>query len=130
MTQEVGDPTALRATSGLALVALGASAGLLAGLLGVGGGLVLVPGLVLALGLRQHSAHATSLAVIGPIAVVGGWRLAIAGTVDAGLALAIVAGSVPAAYFGARVMQRAPALVLRRVFALVMIGTAILIVAR
>lgn len=130
MTQGDGDRPELRVTSGLALFILGAAAGLLGGLLGVGGGLVLVPGLVLALGLRQHSAHATSLAAIGPIAAVGASRLALAGSVDAGLAVMIIAGSAPAAYFGARAMQRVPAIALRRAFALVMIGTAVLIVIR
>src|SRR4029453_5862508 len=53
----------------VALIAVGAAAGVLAGLLGVGGGILLVPFLVLAVGMTQHEAEATSLLVILPTAV-------------------------------------------------------------
>ena len=52
------------------LVAVGAATGVLAGLLGVGGGILLVPFLVLAVGMTQHDAEATSLLVILPTALV------------------------------------------------------------
>jgi len=52
-------------------VALGLAGGLLAGLLGVGGGVVFVPGMVLLLGLAQQQAEATSLLAIIPAALVG-----------------------------------------------------------
>ncbi len=51
------------------LVAFGAVAGVLAGLLGVGGGILLVPFLVLVVGMTQHEAEATSLLVILPTAL-------------------------------------------------------------
>ncbi len=52
-------------------IAVGAAGGLLAGLLGVGGGVLFVPGLVIFLGLSQHQAEATSLLAIVPVALVG-----------------------------------------------------------
>ena len=55
-------------------VAIGFAAGLVAGMLGVGGGVLFVPGLVLAFGLGQVEAEATSLAAIVPVALVGAWR--------------------------------------------------------
>jgi uncharacterized protein len=55
----------------IAAVAIGVCAGIVAGLLGVGGGVLFVPGLVIFLGLGQHQAEATSLLAIIPVALVG-----------------------------------------------------------
>ncbi len=55
-------------------IAIGLAAGIVAGLLGVGGGVLFVPGLVLFLGLDQHQAEATSLLAIIPVAIVGTYR--------------------------------------------------------
>ncbi len=52
-------------------VAIGVAAGVVAGLLGVGGGVLFVPGLVILLDLTQHQAEATSLLAIVPVAIVG-----------------------------------------------------------
>jgi uncharacterized membrane protein YfcA len=54
--------------------AIGFGAGLTSGMLGVGGGIVFVPGLAFVLGLSQLSAEATSLLAIVPVALVGAWR--------------------------------------------------------
>jgi len=53
------------------LILIGVAAGVLGGLLGVGGGVLFVPGLVIVLGLTQHEAEATSLLAIVPVAAVG-----------------------------------------------------------
>ena len=55
-------------------IAIGLAGGILAGLLGVGGGVLFVPGLVIFLGLSQHQAEATSLLSIVPVAIVGTYR--------------------------------------------------------
>jgi len=55
-------------------IAIGLAGGLLAGLLGVGGGVLFVPGLVLFLSLDQHHAEATSLLAIVPVAIAGAYR--------------------------------------------------------
>jgi uncharacterized protein len=52
-------------------IAIGVAGGIIAGLLGVGGGVLFVPGLVIFLGLSQHQAEATSLLAIVPVALVG-----------------------------------------------------------
>jgi hypothetical protein len=52
-------------------IAIGLGGGIIAGLLGVGGGVLFVPGLVIFLGLGQHQAEATSLLAIIPVAIVG-----------------------------------------------------------
>lgn len=55
-------------------VVMGAAAGVVSGLLGVGGGVLFVPALTLVLGLSQVRAEATSLLAIIPVALVGAWR--------------------------------------------------------
>lgn len=55
-------------------IALGLVAGLMAGMLGIGGGALFVPGLVLIVGLAHVEAEATSLLAIVPVALVGAWR--------------------------------------------------------
>jgi uncharacterized membrane protein YfcA len=63
-------------------VVMGAAAGVLSGLLGVGGGILFVPALTLALDLSQVRAEATSLLAIIPVALVGAWRQHRYGNVD------------------------------------------------
>ena len=58
----------------LGTLAVGFAAGITSGLLGVGGGILFVPGLVFFLGLAQLHAEATSLLAIVPVAFVGAWR--------------------------------------------------------
>ena len=63
-------------------VAIGCAAGVVSGLLGVGGGVLFVPGLALILGLGQLEAESTSLLAIIPTAVVGAWRQHRYGNLD------------------------------------------------
>jgi uncharacterized membrane protein YfcA len=56
------------------LILIGVAAGVLGGLLGVGGGVLFVPGLAIVVGLTQHEAEATSLLAIVPVALVGAVR--------------------------------------------------------
>jgi uncharacterized membrane protein YfcA len=58
----------------IAAAVIGFAAGVIAGLLGVGGGILFVPALVLALGLSQVDAEATSLLAIIPVSALGAWR--------------------------------------------------------
>lgn len=58
----------------IAAIGIGVAAGIVAGMLGVGGGIIFVPALVLLLGFQQVNAEATSLLAILPVAVVGTWR--------------------------------------------------------
>jgi uncharacterized membrane protein YfcA len=93
-------------SSRLALV--GAAAGLLSGLLGIGGGIVLVPGLIWAAGLDRHTASGTSLVAILPIAMVAAITYAVApgGAFDPEASAIFVVGSLAGAVLGARVNAR------------------------
>lgn len=97
-------------------VALGVLAGVMAGLFGVGGGVILVPGLVLLAGLVQHQAHATSLAAIIITAPAALLPFAVEGAVSWPAAAALAAGAIAGAIGGADVMKRIPADGLRQLF--------------
>lgn len=101
-----GAPSPRPRRSPLALVAIGAGAGLLSGLFGVGGGLLMVPALVLVVGVAQHRAHATSLAAIVPIALVGALVFGRAESVDVLAAAVLAAGSLLGVQVGTRAMSR------------------------
>ena len=99
-----------------AALALGFAAGVVAGMFGVGGGVLFVPTLVL-LGLDQVEAEATSLAAILPTVVAGTWRQHVYGNVRWRPALVIGAVSVLGVQAGAVVALALPEVTLRRLFA-------------
>jgi uncharacterized protein len=109
----------------LVLVALvGLAAGVLAGLFGVGGGILFVPTLALGLGLTQLHAEATSLLAILPTAVVGTWRNQRYGNVDLRAAVVIGIASILGVEGGVVVAEALPEGVLRRLFGALLIVTA------
>lgn len=98
-------------------VAIGLTGGVVSGLLGVGGGVVMVPGLVLGLRVAQRRAHATSLAAIAPVAAVGAAVYAASdGMVHLGFAGLLAAGSVVGAPLGVRALAVVPERALRAIF--------------
>jgi uncharacterized membrane protein YfcA len=108
----------------LALV-LGLAGGVLAGLFGVGGGIVFVPALTLGLGLAQLTAEATSLAAIIPVVAVGSYRQHRAGLVDWGSAAIIGLCSLVGVLAGAEIALRLPEQTLRRGFAAFLVLAAV-----
>jgi uncharacterized membrane protein YfcA len=107
----------------LAAAALGLAAGVVSGLLGVGGGILFVPTL-LALGLSQRSAEATSLLAILPTAAVGAWRQHRYGNVRWRDALVLGGASVAGVLGGVLLAESLPEHALRRLFAVLMILVA------
>src|SRR5690606_24831421 len=97
----------------LALVALGAIAGLLSGVFGGGGGVVLVPMLALLLRYSQRVAAGTSVAAILPTAIVGGATYGLTGNVDWAAAAALAVGVIVGAQIGSRLLARIPTGALR-----------------
>lgn len=103
--------------------AIGLLAGLLGGLLGVGGGFIMVPLQVLYAGQDQRRANATSLAAVIPIAVVGAVIYYFAGSrpqVDLAFAGLLILGGMVGAYVGARLASRVPEARLRMVVAVLL----------
>ena len=104
-------------------VVLGFAAGILAGLFGVGGGILFVPTL-LALGLTQLHAEATSLLAILPTATVGAWRQSRYGNLRWRSAAVLGVSSIAGAEGGILVATHLPEDVLRRLFAVFMLCVA------
>ncbi|HTI32200.1 MAG TPA: sulfite exporter TauE/SafE family protein [Miltoncostaea sp.] len=114
----------------LLVVLLGVAAGAVAGLFGVGGGVIFVPTLTLVLGLGQLEAEATSLLAIIPVAVLGSWRQTRTGDVRWRDATVMGIVSVATAIAGALIADVAPERVLRTGFALLLLATAVQLVLR
>ena len=109
------------------LAAIGAGGGVLSGLLGVGGGIVMVPLLVLRAGYRQRDAHALSLGAIIPISLASVVTYGAAGEVRVGYAAALTVGSVFGARMGAGLLARIRERPLKIVFGLFLAAVAVLL---
>jgi uncharacterized membrane protein YfcA len=109
-------------TYALAIV-LGLTAGVLAGMFGVGGGILFVPTLTW-LGLTQLHAEATSLLAIIPTVLVGVWRQQRYGHLRVRPAIIIGVASIGAAVGGVQLAESLPEHVLRKLFAVLLIATA------
>jgi uncharacterized protein len=112
------------------LVLIGVLGGVLSGLLGVGGGIVMVPLLVLWAHYGQRDAHAASLGAIIPISIAGIATYGIAGEVKLGPAVALAAGSIFGAQLGAGMLARLDERILKSVFGAFLLGVAVLMVVR
>lgn len=106
------------------LILVGLAAGFMGGGLGVGGGIVLVP-LLLYVGLDRHRAHATSLAAIILISVVGSASFAASGELDVTIGLTIGMGGIVGSILGANTMNRMSPRALSIAFALVLLVAGI-----
>jgi len=111
-------------------IAIGAAAGVIAGMLGVGGGVLFVPGLVFLVGLGQHEAEATSLLAIIPVAIVGSYQQDRYGNVHRRDALLLGLTSVAGAAAGVALANAVSGAVLRDAFALFMVLVAAQLVRR
>jgi uncharacterized membrane protein YfcA len=108
------------------VVLVGLAAGFLSGLFGVGGGVLMVPALVLVVGMGQRLAHGTSLGAIVPIALAGVIGYAVAGEVDWAASLCLVAGAaVVGAPLGTHLLRVLPVRVLAGVFSVVLLVAAV-----
>jgi len=105
-------------------IALGFAAGVLAGLFGVGGGILFVPTLALGLGLSQLEAEATSLLAILPTVAAGAWRQRRYGNVRWRTALVLGVAAIGGVEAGVHVAVSLPEDTLRRLFGALMLCVA------
>ena len=108
----------------IGVIAIGIAGGVIAGLLGVGGGVLFVPGLVLFLSLGQHQAEATSLLAIVPVAIVGTIRQDRYGNVVRGDAIVMGALSLAGAIAGVALANALSGRALRMAFAILILFVA------
>ena len=104
------------------LIVIGILAGLLAGVVGVGGGIIMIPLMILLLGLSQHEAQGTSLAVmLPPIGILAAINYHREGFVKWEYAFIIATAFVISGYFGSKYAVNLRPEVLRRIFGVVML---------
>jgi len=116
---------AISASHVVIAIAAGLAAGVLAGLFGIGGGILFVPALTIVLGLEQHHAQGTSLLAILPTVAVGAWRQHLYGNVRWRPALILGVAGIAGVVAGGFVAESLPANVLRRLFAVLLVLTAV-----
>lgn len=104
---------------------LGLAAGILSGLIGIGGGIIIVPALVILFGLTQQQAQGTTLALmVPPIGILAAWTYYEKGFVDLRIAAFVCLGFIIGGYFGAKVAVGLSNDLLRRIFGVVLLVVA------
>ncbi len=107
-------------------IVLGLLAGILSGVVGIGGGIIIVPALVFVFGMSQLEAQGTTLAVlIPPIGLLAAWSYYTRGFVNVKLALLIIAGFIVGGWIGGRIAVDLPNAVLQKIFGVVLLLVSI-----
>lgn len=110
----------------IAIILIGVIAGLLSGLLGIGGAIVVIPALVLALDYSQQMAQGTTLLMLSvPVASLAAWQYYKAGNADIKTAAILAASFLIAGFFGAKLANIIPQDILKKAFAILLIVIAI-----
>ena len=113
-------------TTILILIVIGLLAGMLSGIVGIGGGLLMIPMLIFFLGLSQHAAQGTSLAVmLPPIGILAAMNYYKAGFVEWKFALIIATTFIIGGYFGAKFAVNVSPTVLKKIFGAVLLVASI-----
>jgi uncharacterized protein len=107
------------------LIAIGIVTGVMAGMLGIGGAIIMIPALVFFMGFSQQMAQGTSLAVmLPPIGILATYNYYKAGHVDIKFALILAGGFLIGSFFGSKYALTLPQATLKRIF-----GVLLLLVA-
>ena len=104
------------------LIAIGLVGGFISGSLGVGGGIVIVPALVFVLGLTQHQAQGTSLAMmLAPIGILAAISYYRAGHINVRYSIVLMIVFIMGAYLGSLFAVNLPATTLKKIFGVLML---------
>jgi uncharacterized membrane protein YfcA len=113
-------------TTILIIVVLGLLTGFMAGMLGIGGGIIVIPALVMIMGFSQQSAQGTSLAMmLPPVGIFAVMNYYKAGHVDLKVAAILACVFIIGSIFGSRLAVKIPQDVLKKVFGVFLIIVAI-----
>jgi uncharacterized membrane protein YfcA len=113
-------------TTVLLLIVIGLVAGILSGLVGVGGGILMVPMFVIFLGITQHNAQGMSLAVmLPPVTFFAVYNYHQAGNIDWRMALIVSAVFIVGGFFGSKIALKIDQLTLKRIFGVMMLIASI-----
>lgn len=114
----------------LTILIIGLAAGILSGLIGVGGGIILVPALVYFLSYSQHQAQGTSLGVLTfPVVIIAFWNYykdskTSGHPIDIKIILLLAAGFIIGGYFGSKLALKIDQVLLKKIFAVILLYTA------
>ena len=101
----------------LILLVIGVITGVMAGMLGVGGGIVVIPALVMIMGLSQQTAQGTSLAMmLPPIGILAVYNYYKAGHVDFRFAILLAIAFIAGSYFGSKIAITIPQALMKKIF--------------
>ncbi|HAX92606.1 MAG TPA: permease [Bacteroidales bacterium] len=106
----------------LSLIVIGIITGVAAGMLGIGGAIIMVPALVFIMGLTQHQAQGTSLAVmLPPIGIIAAYNYYKAGEVNLKFALILAGAFIIGSFFGSKLALNIPQHILKKIFAILLL---------
>jgi len=109
----------------LILIVIGIITGFLAGMLGIGGAIIMIPALVYLLGISQQTAQGTSLAVmLPPIGILAAYNYYKAGNVNIRFAIILALFFLIGSYFGSRFALKMPQEVLKKIFGILLLLVA------
>lgn len=110
----------------LIIILVGIAAGMLGGLVGVGGGIIIVPALVYFIGMSQKSAQGTSLGLIMlPVGILGVLQYYKQGHVDFRVVGVLAVGFLVGSYFGSKIALSLPQETVKKIFAVLMVVIAV-----
>lgn len=115
---------------GVLEVVLGLAAGIFGGIMGIGGGMIMIPALVLLGGVEQHLAQGVSLAVVTVTSLVGAVAHYRQGNVRLGVAILVAPSAILFAFIGARLALGLDPIALRRIFGVVVVAMALLMLVQ
>ena len=98
----------------------------MAGMLGIGGGLVVIPALVIFMGMSQQTAQGTSLAMmLPPIGILAAYNYYKAGHVDIKIAIMLAITFIAGSYFGSKLAIKLPQELMKKIFGIFLLLVAI-----
>jgi|SRR5450759_513657 len=109
----------------LILIVIGIITGVMAGMLGIGGAIILIPALVLFMGITQQTAQGTSLAVmLPPIGILAAYNYYKAGQVNIKFAIVLAVFFLVGSYFGSKMALTLPQPLLKKIFGILLLLVA------
>jgi hypothetical protein len=109
----------------LILIGIGIITGVMAGMLGIGGAIIMIPALVFFMGFSQQAAQGTSIAVmLPPVGILAAWNYYKAGQVNIKFALILAACFLVGSYFGSKLALNVPQALLKKIFGILLLLVA------
>jgi len=116
----------METTTALILIVIGLMAGVFGGIFGIGGAIIMIPAMVYFLGVDQHTAQGTSLAVmLPPIGLFAAYNYYKAGQVNLWYAVIIAVSFMIGGYFGSKIALNLPEHIMKKVFGIFLIIMAL-----